>query len=63
MDVGDKFRNFGIFPGEVVIVDLLVFFSVVARFGNKERSVGIGDIGEFAGLEEFVLDEVDIADV
>ena len=63
VDVRDKFRNFRIFPGEVVIIALLVFFGVVARFRNEESSVGIGNISEFAGLEEFILEEDNIMDV
>ena len=63
LDVRDKFRNFGIFPVKLVVVRPLVFFGVVTRFGNKERSAGIGDIGKFTGLEEFILEEDDIANV
>jgi hypothetical protein len=61
LDVSDKFRKFLGLPSQ--ILDFLILFEVVTRFGNEERSVGIGDIGEFTGLEEFVLDEVNIVDV
>jgi hypothetical protein len=67
LDVRNKFRNFGVFPIDFSKFSvrqfwIFVFVAIVARFGNKERSVGIGDSGKFACFEEFILKEVDVSD-
>jgi len=68
LDIRDEFRNIGVFPincGKFRICQFQVFlfFGIVARFGDKERSVSIGDFGEFALFEELIFDKVDIADI
>ena len=66
LDVRDEFRN-RVFPinfceFSVSQFWIFVFFGIIAKFGNKERSVGIGDTGKLVWFEEFVLDEVDVTD-
>jgi hypothetical protein len=67
LDVRDEFRN-GVFPFPVDLSKFgvgefgifIIFFGVVAKFRNKERSVGIGDAGKLVCFKEFVLEEVDV---
>src|SRR5271154_1369640 len=65
LDVRDEFRN-GVFPVDLSKFSvrqfwIFVFFGVVARFRNEERSVGIRDSGKLACFEEFLLEEVDVS--
>src|SRR5277367_6364271 len=70
LDVRDEFRN-GVFPvdlsefgvSEFGILIILIFFGVVAKFRNEERSVGIGDASKLVGFEEFIFDESDISNI
>jgi hypothetical protein len=70
LDVRDEFRN-GVFPvdlskfgvSEFGILIILIFFGVVAKFRNEERSVGIGDTSKLACFEEFIFEESDISNI
>ena len=67
LDVRDEFRN-GVFPVDLSKFSvrqfwIFVFFGVVARFRNEERSVGIRYSREFALFEELIFDKVDISDI
>jgi hypothetical protein len=46
---------------QVVWIEFFVFFAVVARFGDHERTVGVGNVNKFARVKEFVLKEGDVA--
>lgn len=65
LDVRDEFRN-RVFPIDFskfsVGQRIFVFLGIVAKFRNKERSVGIGDTGKLVWFKEFVFDEVDVTD-